>query len=59
MNGHHTHHQEGSYYIDTGFPCTVTESFMDLFHETTYAQPDAMLAGEPRDQVIQVGVLNV
>ncbi|XP_058072158.1 E3 ubiquitin-protein ligase BIG BROTHER-like isoform X2 [Magnolia sinica] len=33
------------HYIDTGFPFTITESFMDLFEGLTYVQADFALAG--------------
>ncbi|KAJ4970828.1 hypothetical protein NE237_003927 [Protea cynaroides] len=38
------------HYINTGFPYTVTESFMDLFEGLTYAQADFSLAGQMHDQ---------
>ncbi|MQL83809.1 hypothetical protein Taro_016295, partial [Colocasia esculenta] len=38
------------HYINTGFPYTVTESFMDLFEGLTYAQADAALSGVLHDQ---------
>lgn len=33
------------HYINTGFPYTVTESFMDLFEGLTYTPADFFLAG--------------
>lgn len=39
------------HYINTGFPYTITESFMDLFEGLTYAQADAALSGNLHDQV--------
>ena len=39
------------HYINTGFPYTVTESFMDLFEGLTYAQADTALAEVLHDQV--------
>lgn len=39
------------HYINTGFPYTVTESFMDLFEGLTYAQADAALPETLHDQV--------
>lgn len=33
------------HYINTGFPYTVTESFMDLFEGLTYTHADFFLAG--------------
>ncbi|XP_058073583.1 E3 ubiquitin-protein ligase BIG BROTHER-like isoform X2 [Magnolia sinica] len=47
MNGNR---QVEVHYIDTGFPYTVTESFMDLFEGLTYAQADFALAGALCDQ---------
>ncbi|XP_074585216.1 E3 ubiquitin-protein ligase BIG BROTHER-like [Curcuma longa] len=38
------------HYINTGFPYTVTESFMDLFEGLTYAQADAALSETLHDQ---------
>ncbi|URE29377.1 E3 ubiquitin ligase BIG [Musa troglodytarum] len=38
------------HYIDTGFPYTVTESFMDLFEGLTYHQTDANSAEAFQDQ---------
>lgn len=39
------------HYINTGFPYTVTESFMDLFEGLTYAHADVALAEALHDQV--------
>lgn len=39
------------HYIDTGFPYTVTQSFMDLFEGLPYAQADVVLAEALQDQV--------
>ncbi|XP_068637854.1 E3 ubiquitin-protein ligase BIG BROTHER isoform X2 [Aristolochia californica] len=47
MNGNR---QMEVHYIDTGFPYTVTESFMDLFEGLAYAQSDFALAGTLQDQ---------
>ncbi|CAL9754845.1 unnamed protein product [Musa acuminata subsp. burmannicoides] len=38
------------HYLNTGFPYTVTESFMDLFEGLTYAQADTALAEVLHDQ---------
>lgn len=38
------------HYINTGFPYTITESFMDLFEGLTYAQADVALAEAFQDQ---------
>ncbi|XP_020105132.1 E3 ubiquitin ligase BIG BROTHER-like isoform X2 [Ananas comosus] len=38
------------HYINTGFPYSVTESFMDLFEGLTYAQADVALAEALQDQ---------
>ncbi|XP_078158487.1 RING/U-box superfamily protein [Carex rostrata] len=38
------------HYIDTGFPYTVTESFMDLFEGLTYAQSSVGLSDPFHDQ---------
>lgn len=38
------------HYIDTGFPYTVTQSFMDLFEGLSYAQADVALAEALQDQ---------
>ncbi|XP_039114431.1 E3 ubiquitin-protein ligase BIG BROTHER [Dioscorea cayenensis subsp. rotundata] len=38
------------HYINTGFPYTVTESFMDLFEGLTYAHADVALAEALHDQ---------
>ncbi|KAF8398418.1 hypothetical protein HHK36_017345 [Tetracentron sinense] len=38
------------HYINTGFPYTTTESFMDLFEGLTYAQADFALTGPMHDQ---------
>ncbi|KAF8403832.1 hypothetical protein HHK36_011938 [Tetracentron sinense] len=38
------------HYINTGFPYTITESFMDLFEGLTYAQTDFALAEAMHDQ---------
>lgn len=40
------------HYINTGFPYTVTESFMDLFEGLTYTHTDFALAGALHEQVI-------
>ena len=42
------------HYIDTGFPYTVTESFMDLFEGLTYAQSSVGLSDPFHDQVVQI-----
>ncbi|XP_072981365.1 E3 ubiquitin-protein ligase BIG BROTHER isoform X1 [Typha angustifolia] len=47
MNGNR---QMEVHYINTGFPYTVTESFMDLFEGLTYAQADVALAEALQDQ---------
>lgn len=47
MNGNR---QMEVHYINTGFPYTVTESFMDLFEGLTYAQADVALAEAFQDQ---------
>jgi E3 ubiquitin-protein ligase BIG BROTHER-like protein len=39
------------HYINTGFPYTVTESFMDFFEGLTYAHADFALADGFQDQV--------
>ncbi|RWW27801.1 hypothetical protein GW17_00007755 [Ensete ventricosum] len=41
------------HYINSGFPYTVTESFMDLFEGLTYAQADTALAEALHDQVLR------
>ncbi|KAJ6814852.1 E3 ubiquitin ligase BIG BROTHER-like [Iris pallida] len=38
------------HYIDTGFPYTMTQSFMDLFEGLSYAQADVALAEALQDQ---------
>ncbi|OVA12272.1 hypothetical protein BVC80_1779g47 [Macleaya cordata] len=38
------------HYINTGFPYTVTESFMNLFEGLTYGQADFSFPGPPHDQ---------
>ncbi|XP_020241667.1 E3 ubiquitin ligase BIG BROTHER-like [Asparagus officinalis] len=38
------------HYIDTGFPYTVTQSFMDLFEGLSYAQADVALVEALQDQ---------
>ncbi|KAJ8635449.1 hypothetical protein MRB53_009716 [Persea americana] len=38
------------HYINTGFPYTVTESFMDLFEGLTYTHTDFALAGASHEQ---------
>ncbi|XP_019051991.1 PREDICTED: E3 ubiquitin ligase BIG BROTHER-like isoform X2 [Nelumbo nucifera] len=38
------------HYIDTGFPYTITQSFMDLFEGLTYSQADFPLAATIHDQ---------
>lgn len=40
--------------MNTGFPYTVTESFMDLFEGLTYDQTDAALAESMHEQVVQI-----
>ncbi|KAJ6802005.1 E3 ubiquitin ligase BIG BROTHER-like [Iris pallida] len=47
MNGNR---QMEVHYIDTGFPYTVTQSFMDLFEGLSYAQADVALAEALQDQ---------
>ncbi|XP_010257293.1 PREDICTED: E3 ubiquitin ligase BIG BROTHER-like [Nelumbo nucifera] len=47
MNGNR---QMEVHYINTGFPYTITESFMDLFEGLTYAQADFSLGGAMHDQ---------
>uniref|UniRef100_A0A453IAG4 Uncharacterized protein n=1 Tax=Aegilops tauschii subsp. strangulata TaxID=200361 RepID=A0A453IAG4_AEGTS len=39
------------HYINTGYPYTITESFMDFFEGLTYAQADFALADAFQDQV--------
>lgn len=39
------------HYINTGFPYTITESFMDFFEGLTYAHADFALADAFQDQV--------
>lgn len=40
------------HYIDTGFPFTVTESFMDLFEGLTYADSSVGHSDPFHDQVV-------
>nr|CAB3496928.1 unnamed protein product [Digitaria exilis] len=40
------------HYINTGFPYTVTESFMDFFEGLTYAHADFALTDGFQDQVV-------
>ncbi|XP_010936603.1 E3 ubiquitin-protein ligase BIG BROTHER [Elaeis guineensis] len=45
-----TNRQMEVHYINTGFPYTVTESFMDLFEGLSYAQADVAFAEAFQDQ---------
>ena len=51
------------HYINTGFPYTITESFMDFFEGLTYAHADFALADAFQDQqvpnIILLFLLNV
>jgi E3 ubiquitin-protein ligase BIG BROTHER-like protein len=44
------------HYINTGYPYTMTESFMDFFEGLTYAHADFAIADAFQDQV---GVSNI
>lgn len=41
------------HYINTGFPYTITESFMDFFEGLTYAHADFALMDGFQDQVFK------
>lgn len=45
------------HYINTGFPYTITESFMDFFEGLTYAHADFALADAFQDQVPKTELL--
>lgn len=42
------------HYIDTGFPYTVTESFMDFFEGLTHVPVNYTHAGPMTDQVVLI-----
>lgn len=44
------------HYINTGFPYTITESFMDFFEGLTYAHADFAIADAFHDQVPITGL---
>jgi E3 ubiquitin-protein ligase BIG BROTHER and related proteins len=41
------------HYIDTGFPYTITQSFMDLFEGLTYAESSVGHSDPFHDQVVE------
>lgn len=45
------------HYINTGYPYTITESFMDFFEGLTYAHADFALADAFQDQVQKIVIV--